>query len=137
MASAPAGWHASLSTGNPEIDAQHQEILRRLGDLVDALEQGRREEIPRMFEFLGDYIVRHFGAEEAVMSASAYPGANVHAAAHRRFIREYGDLRRLYEVAGPTQAVSVRTATWVLDWLRSHIYAADRALALHLRDRSD
>lgn len=135
MASTPAGWHPSLATGDPEIDAQHQEILRRLGALVDALEEGRREEIPGMFQFLGDYVVQHFGAEERAMSGSAYPGANVHAAAHRRFVREYEDLRRLYAAAGPTQAVAVKTATWVLDWLRSHIYAADRALALHLRDR--
>lgn len=131
----PDGWQPSLTTGDREIDEQHQEILRRLADLVDALEQGRRTEIGRMFDFLGDYVVEHFGAEERAMRESAFPGANVHAAAHQRFVREYGDLRALYEAAGPTLAVSVKTSTWVQDWLRAHIFGADLALARHLRER--
>lgn len=133
----PIGWHPSLTTGDPEIDEQHQEILRRLADLVEALEQGRRADIGKMFEFLGDYVVEHFGAEERAMRETGYPGANVHAAAHQRFVREYGDLRALYESAGPTLAVSVKTAIWVQDWLKSHIFGPDRALARHLRERPE
>ena len=128
-------WHPSLASGNAEIDGQHQEILRRLAELVQALEQGRREEIGRLFDFLGAYVVEHFGAEERAMQASAYPGMNVHRAAHERFVREYGQLHRLYEAVGPSFAIAVRTATWVQDWLRSHILGADRALARHLREK--
>lgn len=131
----PAGWHPSLTTGDPEIDEQHREILRRLADLVEALERGNRADIGKFFDFLGDYVVEHFGAEERAMRDSRYPGANVHVAAHQRFVREYGDLRKLYEAAGPSLAITVKTATWVEGWLRSHIFGADRALALHLRER--
>jgi len=130
------GWHPSLASGNAEIDGQHQEIFRRLADLVAALERGRRDEIPRLFDFLGDYVVSHFGAEERAMASSAYPGAGVHAAAHARFLREYGELRTLYGATGPSFAIAVKTATWVQDWLKSHIFAADRALARHLRESS-
>jgi hypothetical protein len=28
----------------------------------------------------------------------------------------------------------VKTGTWIQDWLRAHIYGADRALARHLRE---
>jgi hemerythrin len=127
-------WHPSLASGNAEIDAQHQEIFRRLSDLVEALERGRRDEIARLFSFLGEYVVDHFGAEERAMRASEYPGANVHRAAHERFVREYGDLRRLYEATGPSFAIAVKAATWVQGWLKSHIFGADRALARHLRE---
>lgn len=127
-------WHPSLASGNAEIDGQHQEIFRRLADLVAALEQGRRDEIPRLFQFLGEYVVLHFGAEERAMKESRYPGANVHMAAHARFVREYGELRLLYDATGPSFAIAVKTATWVQDWLKSHIYGADRALARHLRE---
>jgi hemerythrin len=128
----PVGWHRSLTTGNADIDAQHQEIFRRLADLVESLEQGRRHEIGKMFDFLGDYVVEHFSAEEKAMERSRYPGKNVHAAAHARFVRQFAELRQLYESVGPTLAISVKTATWIEDWLRSHIYGADRALASHL-----
>jgi hemerythrin len=126
-------WHPSLASGNSEIDGQHQEIFRRLAELVAALERGRRDEIPRLFDFLGDYVVSHFGAEERAMASSSYPGAGVHAAAHARFVKEYGELRTLYDATGPSFAIAVKTATWVQDWLKAHIYGADRALARHLR----
>jgi len=130
----PVGWHPSLASGNAEIDGQHQEIFRRLADLVAALEKGSRDEIPRLFQFLGEYVVQHFGAEERAMAASRYPGANVHLAAHARFVKEYGELRVLYDATGPSFAIAVKTATWVQDWLKAHIYGADRALARHLRE---
>lgn len=130
----PVTWDPSLASGNAEIDGQHQEILRRLGELVAALERGSREEIGRMFEFLGTYVVEHFAAEEAAMRESAFPGANVHKAAHERFIREYEELRQLYEATGPSFAIAVKAATWVKDWLGTHIAGADRALARHLRE---
>lgn len=127
-------WHPSLASGHEEIDGQHQEIFRRLAGLVAALERGSRDEIPRLFDFLGDYVVSHFGAEERAMAATRYPGAGVHAAAHARFVREYRELRTLYDATGPSFAIAVKTATWVQDWLKAHIYGADRTLARHLRE---
>ncbi len=130
----PMAWHPSLTSGNADIDRQHQEIIRRLADLVESLEAGRRDEIGKMFEFLGDYVVEHFNAEEDAMERTRYPGRRVHAAAHARFVQQYAELRRLYEVAGPSLAIVVRTATWIEDWLKAHIFGADRALARHLRE---
>lgn len=131
------GWHPSLESGNAEIDGQHQEIIRRLADLVGALEGGRHPEIGKLFEFLGDYVVEHFAAEERAMERTAFPGRSVHAAAHARFVRQYGELRRMYEQVGPSLAIAVKTSTWIQDWLKSHIYGADRALARHLRETGD
>jgi hemerythrin len=133
----PVTWHPSLASGNADIDEQHQEIIRRLADLVEALESGRRNEIGNTFTFLGDYVAEHFAAEELAMERTAYPGRNVHVAAHARFVREYAELRRLYEAAGPSFAIAVKTATWIQDWLKAHVYGADRALARHLRELGD
>lgn len=133
----PVAWHPSLASGNAEIDSQHQELLRRLADLVEALEYARSHEIGGMFRFLGDYVVDHFAAEERAMERTAYPGRNVHVAAHARFVKQYGELRAMYEQVGPCSAIAVKTATWIQDWLKSHIFGADRALAAHLRDTGD
>jgi hemerythrin len=127
-------WHDSLATGDEEIDAQHREMFRRLAALVGALEQGRRDEIPRTFEFLGGYLVDHFGAEERAMEERGYPGRNVHRAAHARFVREYGELQGLYEATGPSLAIAVKAATWIQGWLQGHLFGADRAFARYLRE---
>lgn len=131
------GWHASLASGNAEIDSHHQELLRRLAVLVEALQRGRREEIGAMFAFLGDHVVDRFAAEERAMARSAYPGRTVHVAAHARFVRQYGELREMYEQVGPCTAIAVKTATWIQDWFRSHIVGADRALVSHLREAGE
>jgi hemerythrin len=126
-------WDPALALGHPEIDSQHRELFRRFGALVRALESGDHGAVRMLFEFLGEYVVAHFAAEERLMAEAAYPGANVHAAAHARFVREYRELCALYEANGAAHGVVVKTRTWIDDWLRSHIGGVDQALARHLR----
>ena len=126
-------WDSSLDLGHAEIDAQHREIFRRFGALVEAMEGGRPAEIGLLLGFLGEYAVNHFAEEEKVMADVRYPGAGVHAAAHARFVREYRDLRALYEENGGPRAVLVRARTWIDDWLHAHIMGVDQSLARFLR----
>ncbi len=128
-------WDPALALGHAEIDGQHKELFRRFGALVQAMESGNLKDIAVLFDFLGEYVTKHFAAEEQVMTATAYPGANVHAAIHARFVREYGELRMLFDAAGASRGVAVKTRTWIEDWLRSHIAGVDQALARHLRAR--
>jgi hemerythrin len=128
-------WDPTLALGHAEIDGQHKEIFRRYADLVEAMATGKAAELEALFAFLGDYAVEHFEAEEREMARTAYPGANVHAAAHARFVRDYGELVALWRSNGPTHGVAVKTSTWIGDWLRSHISGVDLALARYLRAR--
>ncbi len=66
--------------------------------------------------------------------ASTVPGGERPRRGHARFVKEFGELRTLYDATGPSFAIAVKTATWVQDWLKAHIYGADRALARHLRE---
>jgi hemerythrin len=126
-------WDPELTLGHAELDGEHEELFRRFGALVQAMEAGAAHEVGGLFDFLGEYAARHFAAEERVMAASAYPGANVHAAKHSRFIREYRELQGLFEANGATAGVVVKTRVWIEGWLRTHIGGVDRALARHLR----
>jgi hemerythrin len=128
-------WDPSLALGHAEIDRQHEEIFRRVAALVAAMESRARVDVERLFDYLGAYVSDHFAAEERVMTEARYPGAGVHVAAHARFAREYLELRALYESAGATHGILVKTRTWIEGWLRSHIAGADQALARHLRAR--
>jgi hemerythrin len=129
-------WDPALSLGHAEIDGQHKELFRRFGALVEAMAAGNAHEIGVLFDFLEEYVERHFAAEEQVMAATAYPGATVHAAAHARFVRELGELRALFDANGSTNGVSVKTRTWIEGWLRAHIGSVDQTLARHLRARA-
>jgi hemerythrin len=125
-------WTQALAVGHDEIDAQHQELFRRLGRLLDAMLKGDTTEIARLFDFLGTYVVEHFGAEERLMRESAFPGFAVHKAAHERFVRDYQELRKVFDSNGASSAVTIRTKTWIVDWLKAHIAGTDQQLARHL-----
>ncbi len=125
-------WDPALALGHAEIDAQHQELFRRFAALVEAMDSGNVQAVGGLFDYLGDYVKTHFAAEEQVMAETAYPGAHVHAAAHARFVREYGELRMLFDAAGASPCVAVKTRVWIEDWLRAHIAGVDQALARHL-----
>lgn len=126
-------WDPSLALGHAEIDAQHEEIFRRYGALVAAMEAGEQADIGLLFDFLAEYALKHFAAEEQVMAACQYPGANVHAAAHARFVREFTELRALFDGNGPSPGIAVKTRTWIGDWLRAHIMGVDQGLARFLK----
>ncbi len=127
------GWTPALALGHEEIDAQHQELFRRVARLVEAMSGGGdRTVVSRMFDFLGTYAMDHFAVEERLMVESRFPGYNVHKAAHERFIRDYEELRKLHDETGANAAVAIKAHTWLSEWLRNHIGRTDVMLARHL-----
>ena len=128
-------WTPALAVGHELIDAQHQELFRRFDALVRALTEADRAAVGQLYEFLGEYVISHFAEEERLMGATGYPATAIHRAAHERFIRDYEDLKKLYAAAGPSAAVTVKTQTWVFDWLKAHICGTDMRFAEWLRTR--
>ncbi len=128
-------WTPDLAVGIPEIDQQHQELFARLERLVRGILEGDRDEVKRLLDFLGDYVVTHFGAEERWMIESGYPDFAAHKGEHDGFIQDY--LRYTVEVEqkGPTVLLGMRVNNWVGDWLRRHILATDLPLGQFLRKR--
>jgi hemerythrin len=127
-------WTPALAVGHAGIDEQHEELFRRVDSLIESMARGDRTEIGRLFEFLGSYVVEHFAAEERLMAGADFPGYGVHKAAHERFVRDLGELQRLwYSSDVGTDAIAVKARTWIADWLRTHIARTDQALANYLR----
>jgi len=129
-------WDRNLETGNEEIDGQHRELFHRIDKLLAASREKRsREEVGQTLTFLGDYVVQHFGAEERMMGAAAYPDLEAHRAEHARFVQEFGILYREFKAEGPTTLFIIRVGNRVTNWLREHIYRTDRQLVEYLRQR--
>lgn len=125
----------ALVTGNDAIDAQHRELFAHLATLLAASRERRsQQEVAGLLDFLGDYVIRHFAAEEALMIQGAYPGIEAHRAEHRDFVKQYEVLRRELRSEGPSRLFAIRLGNRVTAWLREHIYRTDRLLAEWLRD---
>ncbi len=123
-----------LLTGVDEIDGQHRELFGRVGALLDASRARRsREEVVRLLEFLGGYVVEHFACEERTMAGAGYPKLEGHRSEHRQFLKELEILRLELKSAGPTPLFVIHVGNRVTEWLREHIYRTDRLLGEFLK----
>jgi hemerythrin len=128
-------WTAALSVGLEEIDAQHRELFRRTGQLLDGLRAGEPGQIVPLVEFLHQYAVVHFGAEEDAMRAEGYAGFQRHKAEHDRFIADLLVLAEELDDRGPGAFLSVKASAWLSEWLRAHVSGTDAEMARFLRGR--
>jgi hemerythrin len=127
----------SLETGDPEIDAQHRELFARIAQLLEVARDRRaRAEVERLLEFLGDYVVQHFEAEERAMAEADYPEAAAHRAEHGELLSAFGRLYREFQEEGPTPGFLIRFDNRITAWLREHIHCTDRSLAEFLQSES-
>jgi hemerythrin len=126
-------WTPALAVGHAVIDGQHQELFRRLEALLNAMMKGDKAEVGRLFDFLGAYVVEHFGAEERLMQQHAYPDYATHKAAHERFVADYLALKKSLDAAGGGgAALTIKVQNWCGDWLKAHIAGTDPLLATFL-----
>jgi len=128
-------WTPGLSVGVDEIDAQHQELFARVNALLAAMNAGRgRDDLGRTLSFLGDYVDRHFGLEEAYMRRFNYPGYFAHKRAHDAFVADFKKIRKDLAFVGPRTSLVLEVQQRLGGWLVHHIGGVDRALAAFLKE---
>jgi len=122
-------WSEALSTGVAEIDAQHQELFRRVNRFLVAVGERRDlDELQGLLDFLGRYVHEHFAEELRMMKLSAYPGLGDHLAEHQLFAREFHLRSAELQASGPTAALARRLEHLLVDWLRDHVAGTDQAM---------
>lgn len=61
-------WSSYLATGVDWQDSHHRELFKRINRLLDAMASGYgKEEVANLFNFLDQYFVVHFEAENEAM----------------------------------------------------------------------
>ncbi len=126
-------WTSALSVGVPDIDEQHRELFRRVDCLLDAMIASDRAEGLRLVDFLREYVILHFDAEEELMRRAGYPGLADHALEHRAFAGSVEALAREFDARGATAALVLRLEQDLCGWLRDHVCGSDAALGRWVR----
>ncbi|ADH60084.1 hemerythrin-like metal-binding protein [Thermoanaerobacter mathranii subsp. mathranii str. A3] len=115
-------WTESLSVGNDYIDEQHKEWIRRINDLLEAYNQKRgKEKVREAMEFVKEYTVTHFGAEQELMKKYKYPEYEIHKRIHDNFIKEVNELDEKIKKEGPTLTNLMTVNRTLVDWVLNHI----------------
>ena len=128
-------WTSTLSVGVPELDAQHQELFRRIDRLLTAVLHQDRSEAERLLTWLKGYVRDHFAAEERLMVEVEYPDAERHVQEHREFARRLAQVDADFTAQGPTAAVVFALEQQAVGWLKDHVYFTDVALGRYVHAR--
>ncbi len=133
-------WTPRLAVGIEAIDQQHQELIRRLNLLVEAMKKGKgKDQVEQVLAFLEDYVVIHFKDEETVMQRYHYPREDFgeHRQAHRAFVRQVQQSKTQLAQQGVTLSFVVNLQMTLAEWLIDHIGKTDVAMATYLKTCSD
>ena len=127
-------WSKDLETGVVAIDNQHKELFARVNRLLEACIGGKGiKEVRETLDFLANYVIEHFEAEERVMRRSNYPGYHMHKQLHNEFRAEVERLMKEIEEEGVGSFTVVKVNQIVVGWLNNHIRRVDRVMAQALR----
>ncbi|MFM2090580.1 MAG: hypothetical protein RLZZ127_1069 [Planctomycetota bacterium] len=125
-------WNASLATGIASIDAQHQQLVKFVNELFDAMTQNRgKEATGKVLDALVDYTVKHFAHEEQLFARLGYPDSAAHIREHQELKRQVGDFMAKYKAGQAT--VNSELMTFLRTWLTNHIMGSDRKYVAHLK----
>lgn len=130
-------WTQDLAVGFNKIDEQHKELFKRLNNLLEACNQGKgKEEVGNIINFLGAYVVEHFGTEEEFMKKNNYPAFAAHKQQHEEFVKSFTDLKNEFESKGGGILTVLHANKMLVDWLTNHIGKTDKALGAFLNTMS-
>jgi len=122
-------WDESMTTGLPEIDSQHKEILDKFNELSEAIARGKGREVAgSVLDFLQFYALWHFEREEQRMEQFHCPAAEANKRAHAEFAARFGRFYEQYQVEGIDADLVRETYTELAKWIVHHIQQVDTQL---------
>ncbi len=128
-------WSDTYATGLGWQDNEHKELFLRINALVQSMGEGKGKiEVSNTVNFLGSYVVEHFGKEEAAMGEHSYPEIEAHKEEHKNFKDEFIKFQTdLAEDKSSLLAIEVQE--WLGNWLKTHILKIDRDLGSYLVEK--
>jgi diguanylate cyclase (GGDEF)-like protein/hemerythrin-like metal-binding protein len=80
-------WRKAYESGNETIDREHQCLFSDVNELLAAILSGHpADEVEALLGVLTRDITKHFQDEETILAEVGYPGADEHAAMHRKLV---------------------------------------------------
>jgi hemerythrin-like metal-binding protein len=127
-------WLDKYSVGIPQIDAQHQGLVRLINDLHAAMSAGQgKQSVGKILDELVRYTEQHFSYEENMMRTRRYSKLTGHQAEHKRLTGQVVELREKYKNGG--LALTVEVMQFLKNWLANHIMGHDQQYAAELKTR--
>lgn len=128
-------WTDVMSVGVASMDHQHKQLFQLINQLYEAMQAGKGDQLVQdILMKLSGYTRTHFAAEEEILRKIRYPGLNSQIALHKAFVDKVGQMIR--DVKGGKKIATVSLATFLKDWLVTHIQKEDRQYGLYIQHQN-
>jgi len=125
-------WSAQYETGIFMVDTQHRKLVDSINTLHDAMKDGKGKEVAeKTLNFLVDYTIQHFKAEEGLMQQKKYPDFTNHKIVHDKFVAEVKEIRTKYQTG---KVLPMQVSSILSDWLKNHILGTDKKYVPFLKN---
>ena len=130
-------WNDSMLVGVPQIDKQHQSLVKAINQLCEACTQGKgRSELEQTLDFVVNYTKDHFRDEEKFQVQNGYPGATTHKWMHTQFIMQVGTLVQEFKTVGPSVTLVGKMNQALVGWVINHIKTEDKKVGDFINKKS-
>ena len=125
-------WSNAYSVGIPEIDTQHQGLIRLINELHASMASGQGKQVlEKILDDLVRYTEIHFTCEEDMMRRKGFSRLAAHHSVHEKLTAQVIELRNKYRASKLT--LSIEVLQFLKEWLGNHIMIHDQAYARELK----
>jgi hemerythrin len=124
-------WSDELLVNVADIDSDHQKLFALMNDIFATAHHGAAA-INSAIGALCSYTKEHFASEQESMRRADYPALSAHTYEHEHLVFQLESMINRLMEAGP-DAVDEALATFLEEWLTSHILKFDMEYAAYLR----
>lgn len=127
-------WDPSYSVHIAELDRQHQQLFRTIGELGHALHTGSAESIiDAVLESLVQHTIRHFAAEERLMQEHGFPGFYDHRSNHQLMSQKLTKFNLSRRAGRPE--IPENLLNFLMAWWNDHVLKTDKEYSEFLNDK--
>jgi hemerythrin len=129
-------WDSQYSIGNEMLDDEHRKLFEMVNTLNDSLDTGSEQDIIReQLLSLAEHARQHFDDEETLMERAKFPGLGEHRIEHEDLTARLLAFKLARAKKGRVEAEQF--ATFLHEWLTTHIMESDKAYAVHLQQMEE
>ena len=118
----------------PEIDAQHEELIRLINLLQETMVHGAEKAVlDDLLSQLIEHTRTHFATEEQLMSQYGYPGFEAHKSEHARLMQHLEGFAKRYDDG--ELLLSFAVVLELKGWAIVHIEKSDKPMGAFITSR--
>ena len=126
-------WKEKYKVGVPLIDQQHEELFKRVFAFLQEVQskapwEKKIEKVKETLNFMQEYVVEHFDAEEKLQEEINYPDIEEHKKAHKQFKEAIQQYVVRFEKEGFTKELVQEFGGKLMTWLILHVAGTDQKI---------